>query len=313
MGNINGEPLGFYEEVVKGLSGNSKTLPSKFFYDECGSRLFEQISDLEVYYPTDAELSIMQNHIGEMVDWLGVNCMLIELGSGSSRKSRILLRQTEQLAAYIPIDISEQYLNQTARQLREEYPDLLVKPVCADYTRSFTLPNVPATIEKKVVYFPGSTIGNFEPDRAEHFLQRIAAWVGQNGGLLIGIDLKKDIGVLQAAYDDPQGITEAFNKNILRRINNELGSDFDLSKFDHQALYNEDEGRVEMHLVSRVDHTVQVADARFDFKEGERIHTENSYKYTIEEFTQLASKSFQLRDKWTDERNYFCVLYLETI
>ncbi|HVF11165.1 MAG TPA: L-histidine N(alpha)-methyltransferase, partial [Abditibacteriaceae bacterium] len=239
----------FREEVLHGLQQPQKELPCKYFYDERGSHLFDQICRLEEYYPTRTELAIMQEHAGAMAQLLGRGCLLIEYGSGSSLKTRVLLDHLAAPAAYVPIDISRAHLMRSAGRLAAAYPGLKVLPVCADYTTDFTLPTCHRPIARKAVYFPGSTIGNFDPTQAQNFLCHIAEICGVGGGLLIGIDLKKDACILEPAYNDARGVTAAFNLNLLRRINRELGADFQLDRFQHYAFYNEELGRIEMHLV----------------------------------------------------------------
>lgn len=302
----------FYSDVIKGLNGNKKNLPSKYFYDEIGSDLFEQICELDEYYPTDSEVSIMQHDIDEITTYLGEHVQLIELGSGSSMKTRQLLDYCRKLDMYVPVDISETFLNETASRLHTDYPNLNIRPLAADYTSPF---NIPAsdTAKKRVVYFPGSTIGNFTPRRAAVFLETVAENLSPGDGLLIGVDLKKEVGVLEAAYNDSKGVTAAFNKNILARINRELGADFDLEQFHHRAFYNAKEGRIEMHLESLSKQAVQINGTQVSFGEGETIHTENSHKYTIEEFEEIAGDQFERKKTWMDKRGYFSVHYFESV
>lgn len=297
------------DEILEGLKTSKKTLPSKYFYDERGSRLFEEICELDEYYPTDAEMHIMESNINEIADKLGSGIELIEFGSGSSTKTRMLLKHLNDLRAYIPVDISEHFLFNEAERLEDEFPNLKIYPVAADYTQPFKLPSdIPSC--RKVVYFPGSTIGNFTPEKAKKFLGKIADLVAPDGGVLIGVDTKKDTGTLEAAYNDRAGITAAFNKNLLIRLNRELNADFDPDKFRHKAIYNERKGRIEMHLVSMETHQVTVAGESIHFKKDETIHTENSYKYSPKEFEKLASKYFKLEKTWTDDEQLFSVHYL---
>ncbi len=303
----------FLADALAGLSKPRKTLPSKYFYDETGSQLFEDICELKEYYPTRTEMAIMERHIDEMVEALGPRCLLIEYGSGSSLKTRILLDHLIDPAGYVPIDISRDFLLQVAETIAHDYPDLVVKPVSADYTRSFSLPVFNPPPRRRIVYFPGSTIGNFEPGGALAFLRHVAEVCGEGGGLLIGVDLKKEVSVMEAAYDDARGVTAAFNKNILVRLNEELGASFDLDAFEHLARYNSEEGRVEMHLVSTQAQTAELAGRRITFEAGETIHTENSYKYAVPQFAELAARAgFEQRAVWTDEADYFSVQYLVT-
>ena len=299
----------FLDEVKAGLAQPQKAIPSKYFYDQRGSALFDQITELDAYYPTRTETAIMERHIGGMAEQIGKSALLVEYGSGSSTKTRILLDHLD-LAAYVPIDISCEHLFRTSDGLAEAYPGLDILPVCADYTSAFALPDVRAA--RTVVYFPGSTIGNFQPDEAEAFLRRIADVCGTGGGLLIGVDLKKDRATLEAAYDDSEGITAEFNLNVLRRINLELGADFDLDAFAHRAVYNAEKGRIEMYLVSRRDQQVLLDGTSVAFQEGETIHTENSYKYSLADFARLAARAgFAVEQVWTDEAERFSVQYLE--
>lgn len=302
----------FFSDVIKGLTSDQKYLPSKYFYDERGSDLFEQICELDEYYPTGSEVSIMNHDIDEITTYLGEHVQLIELGSGSSMKTRQLLDHCRKLDMYVPVDISETFLNETASRLRTDYPELNIRPVAADYTSPF---NIPAsdTAKKRVIYFPGSTIGNFTRRRATAFLVTIAGNLSQGDGLLIGVDLKKEIGVLEAAYNDSKGITADFNKNILARINREFDADFDLEQFQHRAFYNAKEGRIEMHLESLSNQAVQINSTRVLFDEGETIHTENSHKYTVEEFEEIAGDHYARKKTWTDKRGYFSVHYFERV
>lgn len=301
-----------YSDVIKGLMSEQKSLPSKYFYDEAGSDLFEQICELDEYYPTDSEVSIMKHDIDEITTYLGEHVQLIELGSGSSMKTRQLLEHCRKLDMYVPVDISEAFLNETANRLRADYPGLSIHPVAADYTSPFDIP-ASDTVRKRVVYFPGSTIGNFTRRRASAFLETVAENLSPRDGLLIGVDLKKDVGTLEAAYNDSKGITAEFNKNILTRINRELGADFDPEQFRHRAFYNAKEGRIEMHLESLSNQAVQINGTQVVFDVGETIHTENSHKYTIKEFEEVAGDLFKRQKTWTDSRMYFSVHYFERV
>lgn len=300
------------EEILQNLSRQPKSLPSKYFYDKRGSELFEEICALDEYYPTKAEISIVRNNIDEITELLGPGLELIEFGSGSSLKTRLLLDHLEHIEGYIPVDISGDFLEKEAAKLQKEYPDLQIKPLVLDYTRPFELPEDTGS-HHKVIYFPGSTIGNFEPAQAKEFLAKCAGLVGKRGGLLIGVDTKKDPDILEAAYNDSKGITAAFNKNLLERLNREFGANFNPDSFRHQAVYNKSKGRIEMHLVSMHPQTVTVAGKNFTFEEGETIHTENSYKYSPEEFENLASEHFSLKKTWMDENQLFGFYYLESL
>jgi dimethylhistidine N-methyltransferase len=306
------ETLDFRRQVLRGLRRTPKELPCKFFYDERGSRLFDAICDLEEYYLTRTELAIMRRHAADMADRLGPDCLLVEYGSGSSVKTRLLLDRLRRPAGYVPVDISREHLLRSASALAASYPGLQVLPVCADFTADFTLPHPARPPARRVAYFPGSTIGNFRPTAAVKLLQRMAAQVGPGGGLLIGYDLRKSRTVLEPAYDDRAGVTRDFNLNLLARINRELGGDFDLARFRHRAFYNGRFGRVEMHLVSDREQTVHVGGVEFHFAEGESVRTECSYKYTAAGFGRLAARAgFRAAVAWTDERHWFCVQYLE--
>jgi len=297
------------DEVLNGLSQPRKYLPSKYFYDERGSKLFEQITQLEEYYPTRTEMAILRGNLDEISKQIGPDAMLVELGSGSSKKTRLLLDKLS-LKAYIPVDISENYLLKVVNQLRMDYPRISIIPVFADYTSYFNLPDLGKDYRKQVLFFPGSTIGNFDPDRARSFMQTIASLTDQDSGMLIGVDLKKDKTALEAAYNDAKGITAKFNKNILVRLNRELDANFDVDTFEHRAFYNEEKGRVEMHLVSAEDQQVRIDGQNIHMKKGESIHTENSYKYSLEEFKSLISDWYSVQQIWTDEKHYFSLQYL---
>jgi len=295
-------------EVLDGLRGEPKQLPCKLFYDERGSRLFDGITRLPEYYPTRVEVGILRSNAAEMAERLGRRCLLVELGSGSSVKTRILLDELVEPAAYVPVDISEEHLVASAERLRTRYPDLEVLPVSADYTREIEIPPTSLEAERRAVFFPGSTIGNFHRHEAVEFLRRIAELLAGDGALLVGVDLKKDPEILHRAYDDAQGLTARFNLNVLSRLNRELRADFDPARFRHRAVWNEAEGRVEMHLDSLADQVVRVSGAKIRFREGESIWTESSYKYTLDEFRSLAAGSgFAPGRVWTDEEGLFSV------
>jgi dimethylhistidine N-methyltransferase len=300
-----------HADVVAGLSAHPKTLPCKYFYDEEGCRLFDRICDVPEYYPTRTELGIMRAHAREMVSLFGPDPQLVELGSGSSLKTRLLLNQLPHLGGYIPVDISRDYLRRSREELAREYPRLNVTPVCTDYSLPFSLPREARRGARTIVYFPGSTLGNLRPSEARAFLARMSNLAGPSGGMLIGVDLKKDVATLEAAYNDAEGVTAAFNLNLLDRINRELGADFDVSRFAHRSVYNAEHGRIEMHLVSRAAQSVHIGDRVFDFESDESITTEYSYKYSLDDFRALAAASgWTMRRTWTDERNWFGVMYL---
>lgn len=298
----------FLDDVLLGLARPQKSLPTKYFYDAHGCELFERICELPEYYPTRTELAIMRDRIGEMVKFLGPDCQLIEFGSGSSKKTRILIEHL-QPPLYVPIDIAGTAMRSAAAALAGLFPWLNITGVCADYTRPLQLPEfVGVPIRRKAVYFPGSTIGNFTPHEAIAFLQLTRRMVGTGGVLLIGVDLKKDKGLLDAAYDDSAGVTAAFNLNLLERINRELGGDFQLQRFRHKAFYDENKGWIEMHIESLTSQFVHVAGERFRFSPGETIHTEISCKYSVEEFQAVARRAgFETAQTWVDGDNLFSV------
>lgn len=301
----------FSADVLQGLRATPKQLPSKYFYDDRGSQLFEQICDQDEYYPTRTELSIMQKHAPEMAARAGPRCLLIEYGSGSSIKTKLLLDALQDPVAYVPIDISKGQLLASADALTRVYPNLEVLPICADYTSDFELPEPVRPVSRRVAYFSGSTIGNFDWEQAKRFLHQIAK-VCRGGGLLIGVDLQKDFNILHRAYNDAQGVTAQFNKHILERINQELGANFQVENFAHYAFYNPGQQRIEIHLVSLCEQTVQLGDEHIEFRRGESIWTEHSYKYTLEGFARLAaSANFTVDQVWTDARSFFSVQYLK--
>ncbi|MGB5925278.1 MAG: L-histidine N(alpha)-methyltransferase [Dehalococcoidia bacterium] len=303
----------FLAEVLIGLRKPQKELPSKYFYDERGSQLFERICGLKEYYITRTEASIMQAHIEEMVELIGPRVLVIEHGCGNCEKVRLLMDRLHDPVAFVPIDISQDQLLQVAKELDSIYPQLQVLPVCADYTSSFELPVPKRESKRTVVYFPGSTIGNFDPIPAKHFLEHIASLCGSGGALLIGVDLKKDPAVLHSAYNDSEGVTAAFNLNLLARINRELDCDFQPDGFEHYAFYNPRESRVEMHLISKKGQVVHIDGQTISFAKGESIWTENSYKYNLDEFEQMAAAAgFRVERVWVDERQWFSVQYLTT-
>ena len=298
-------------EVLRGLFSPQKQLPCKLFYDDHGSQLFEEITTLDEYYPTRAELRIMRSAAPEIAARLGPDCLLVEYGSGSSLKTRILLDHLDRPAGYVPIDISRELLQQSAAALSASYEGLKVLPLCADYTGRLELPQPLPACARRVAYYPGSTIGNFVPEDARSFLAGIADVCGGEGGLLIGVDLKKDPLMLHRAYNDVLGITAAFNLNILTRLNRELGANFRLENFRHYAFYNPVFARVEMHLVSLIEQVVRVQNVNIHFDVGESIWTEASYKYTPQEFAALAATAgWRVEQIWTDDRALFSVQYL---
>lgn len=304
------ETADFQEEVINGLNLNPRFVAPKFFYDEKGSKLFDEICMAPEYYVTRTEIKILEDNLDEISAYIKDGCLLIEPGSGSSQKVRTLLNASEP-HAYLPMDISADYLRCVAEDLAQEYPWLEIHAVCVDYTAPIHIPELPHQ-PHRVAFFPGSSIGNFEPDDAVQFLSNIANLVNNGGGLLIGVDLKKDNQILNNAYNDSEGSNAAFNLNLLDRANSELGANFNLDTFTHKAFYNDDKSRIEMHLISDIDQQVRVSGQQFEFKRGQGIHTENSYKYTIEEFQSLARKAgFTPLKYWTDPQSLFSVHYFE--
>ena len=299
-------------DVVEGLSRNRKTLPSKYFYDERGSKLFDDICELDEYYVTRTESTLMKQQVGDIAAAVGSNALLVEYGSGSSLKTRLLLRNLIAPAGYVPIDISGDYLSQVGHSLQAEFPNIEVMPVVADFTKSFEVPSPTSKESRRVIYFPGSTIGNFRREDAMALLVGMAENAGADGGVLIGVDLDKDRDVLRAAYNDSQGVTAEFNLNILKRINDELGGSFDLRKFKHEAVFNDGRSCIEMHLISTQRQTVNVCKYSFEFEENESVLTEYSHKYTIDAFGEMANEAgLNVKNVWTDANNMFAVMYLE--
>ena len=297
---------GFRRDVIAGLSLPQKAVPPKYFYDARGSRLFEAICRLKEYYPTRSELALTRRHLAAIARFAGSGCELIEYGSGASVKTRLLLRRLRPVR-YVPVDISESALRAAAGRLGCEFPWLEVAAVAGDFSRPLKLPPALGR-SRRVVYFPGSTIGNLTPDEAQAFLRRTRRQVGAGGAMLVGVDLKKDARVLHAAYNDAKGVTAAFNLNLLARINRELRGDFNLRRFRHYAFYNVALGRIEMHLVSLAPQRVKIGAHRFAFEAGESIHTENSYKYSIDGFRELAKDAgFRAREVWLDPEGRFAL------
>ena len=304
----------FLRDVIAGLGSRPKRLPCKYFYDRRGSELFDRICQLDEYYLTRAELALMDRFAPEMGAQVGPGAMLVEFGSGSSVKTRYLLDSLPDPVAYVPVDISGEHLQQTARELARDYPRIEILPVCADFTRDFALPHSQRPASHSAVYFPGSTIGNLMAEEAVALLDRIARVCGTGGGLLIGIDLKKDVSILEAAYNDGLGVTAEFNMNLLRRINRELDADFDVDQFFHRACYNAEMGRVEMYLVSRRAQVVKCGGKTINFDPDETICTEYSHKYTVDEFAVVAAAAgLTLRREWTAARREFAVLHLAVL
>lgn len=298
------------DEVIAGLKQPEKTISPKFFYDERGSQLFEAITELPEYYPTGTELGILRDNVAEIAGLVGPQASLIEFGSGSSLKTRVLLENLEQLAAYVPVDISAEPLLEASGKIREEFPRLDVRPVVADFTKPFTLPEPAVMPLRNIVYFPGSTIGNFTHDAAHELLEVMHEEAGEDGALLIGVDLQKDPEIIERAYNDSQGVTAAFNLNVLRRLNREFGADFRLDAFSHSAEYNRREGRVELRLVNAEEQDVTIGDEEITIEADEAILTEYSHKYTMDGFAAMAARAgFAVQKVWTDADELFSVQY----
>jgi dimethylhistidine N-methyltransferase len=290
----------FAADILTGLTAKPKRLPPKYFYDAVGSALFDRITQLPEYYPTRCELALLRDNAPSIASLFPPNCALIEFGAGSSKKARILLGVAATVEAYIPVDISGDFLQQDTAQLRRDFPRLAVHPLVADFTQAFEIPGAVAMLPR-VGFFPGSTIGNFEQHEAAKFLRHAGDMLGIGAVLVIGVDLVKDTKILCPAYNDAEGVTAKFNLNLLARINRELGADFDLTTFEHHAFYNCEQGRIEMHLASTRRQKVKVAGTAINFRAGETIHTENSYKYTVASFEALAHGSGWTPLKaWTD-------------
>ena len=301
----------FLQEVLEGLSESPKTLPCKYFYDQRGSMLFDEICELDEYYLTRTESQIMQDRLDEMVESIGDQCVMIEFGSGSSTKTRMLLEHLKPGSWYVPIDISGEHLRITAAQLAEDFPELVIHPIAADFTQLDELPDdIPADL-RRAVYFPGSTIGNFPPEDAAQLLHLMRTLARPSGAVLIGVDLAKSTEVLIPAYNDSEGVTAAFNLNLLERINRELDCSIPIEAFRHEARFNPEHSRMEMHLVIERDLEIVIGDRAVAFESGESIHTENSYKYSHTRFREIAAQAgWQIQDCWTDEDDLFSVQFL---
>jgi len=297
-------------EIVTGLSAPQKTISPKYFYDETGSQLFEAITALPEYYLTDTELDIMERHVDEMADLVGKEASLIEFGSGSSMKTRLLLEHLHAPAVYVPVDISEELLLSSQRRLKKDFPDIEVLPVVADFTHEFDLPEPRTMPRRNIVYFPGSTIGNFEYEDAIELLRVMHHEAGSDGALLIGVDLQKDPAIIDAAYNDSAGLTARFNLNMLVHLNSEFGADFDVGAFSHRATYKPGEGRVVIELVSAREQVVTLGGTRIPFAKHETIITEYSHKYTLDGFAAMAGAAgFRVERTWIDSRRWFSVQY----
>jgi len=301
----------FRRDVTAGLAAMPKSVPAKYFYDAEGSRLFEAICELPDYYPTRTEIALLRSTAPEIARHIRPGAALVEFGSGASIKTRLLLDAAPQLGAYVPIDISETALSQAVKAIATDYPALKVSPITGDFTKPLTLPE--AIRARPIVgFFPGSTIGNFTPAQAAPLLARARTLLGERASFLVSADLVKPIQTLLAAYNDPQGVTAAFNKNLLVRINRELGGDFDLDSFDHRAVWNEEDSRIEMHLVSRQTQQVGIGDDIFDLAEGETIHTENSYKFTPSMIADIAARGgWRVETAWVSDAQPFATFLLK--
>lgn len=301
----------FRLDVLDGLRRTQKTLPCRWLYDDRGSELFEEITALPEYYPTRTETMILRENASEIAEFCGTRAVLIEYGAGAGVKTEIVLGALSSPALYVPIDIAGDFLVASASRIESRFPYIEIRPVVADFTQDFDLPQDLPKLPPRVGFFPGSTVGNLDPDEVVAFLKRVRAHVGPAGKAVIGVDLKKDVGVLLRAYDDAQGVTAAFNMNLLQRINAELGGDFALENFAHEARWNEGESAVEMHLVSQADQTVTIGDDAIAFRSGETIHTENSRKYGVEQFGVLAAQAgWTVSRNWTDPEGLFAVIGL---
>ncbi|MBA3563542.1 MAG: L-histidine N(alpha)-methyltransferase [Gammaproteobacteria bacterium] len=298
-------------EILRGLAATPKRISPKYFYDERGSQLFDAITELPEYYPTRTELAIMRENVGEIARLVGPEASLIEFGSGSSLKTQILLENLVALAAYVPVDISKEHLVAAAERIAALFPDVDVLPVCADFTQPFELPDPKVTPVRNLVYFPGSTIGNFQRPQALALLQSMSRVATEGGALLIGVDLDKDPEIITRAYNDAAGVTAEFNLNMLTHLNREYQADFDIRQFAHRAVYDRQDNRIEMQLVSMKDQTVTIGGRRIRFSKGEHILTEYSHKYTRAEFAALAAEAgFQVECVWTDAEGLFSVQFL---
>jgi dimethylhistidine N-methyltransferase len=301
----------FRTDVTTGLRRVPKEIPPKYFYDERGSALFDRICELPEYYLTRTEVGIMRRFAPEMAEVLGSHCLVVELGSGSSLKTPILLEALQHLVGYVPVDISREHLYASANALGRRLPKLTIEPVWADFTQLFELPKFSRQPKRNVVYFPGSTIGNFTPGEAVELMKNIRQLVGEGGGFLVGVDLRKPAAIVEPAYNDRDGVTSAFNLNLLARINRELDGNFDLATFEHRAFFDEANSRIEMRLISKQCQRVRIGGMTFLFGAGEWIRTEYSHKYSLEAFEQLARQAgFAVRQVWTDEMKLFSVQYL---
>ena len=302
----------FRSDVLNGLKARPRTIPPKYFYDADGSALFDAITATPEYYVTRTELSILERIASDIAQRAGQGAIVIEPGSGSSVKISTLLRALDRPKAYIGSDISKEHLISACRDLAAGHPGLFVGAVCADFTVPLDLSELDIPDGRRLVFFPGSTIGNFEPDQAVQVLKNIRSWLRPGDALLLGADRIKEPAILKAAYDDAEGVTAAFNLNLLKRIARELDSDVDPADFRHRAIWNDDKARIEMHLEAKRDLAFTVSGERFEMREGETIHTENSHKFSVESFTALAGKAdLIVRDTWSDPAEHFTLYWLE--
>lgn len=298
-------------DVMAGLRRQPKSLPSQYLYDALGAQLFEQICELPEYYPTRTEAAIMHDNMAAIAKCIGPDALVIEPGSGDGRKSKLLLAGLAHPAGYMPIDISRTQLIGLANEVSGLFPELEVIPVCADFTDHPNLPQIEFTARRNIVFLPGSTIGNFHPDAAEDLLRQMQELAGTDGGILIGVDLAKSAKILEPAYDDARGISRDFARNYLTRLNRELGADFDLGQFDYEAPYNQSQKRIEMSLISRRDQTVHIGDEQVHFAQGERVLTEHSYKYDLQDLAKMgAGAGLRVVQVWTDAKQLFSVQFL---
>ncbi|MBC7474368.1 MAG: L-histidine N(alpha)-methyltransferase [Candidatus Sericytochromatia bacterium] len=303
----------FKEEVISGLSKKEKTLAPKLFYDKKGSELFEQIVELEEYYIPLIEKKLLMDNIISINEFMGENVSIIEPGSGSCEKVRRILSAHKSIKNYIPIEISGDFLFHAAEKVAKEFPNINIIPICADYLNNFSLPeSLKKESKNKVIFFPGSSIGNYDSNDVIKVLKKFIELTDNQGGLLIGVDLKKDKDVLEKAYNDSKGITAQFNLNLLHRIKNELNVDLDVNNFEHQSIYNQEVGRIEMYIVSKKQQSFMIDNLKISFEKDEKIHTENSYKYTVNEFRDIAlSLGYKKHFYWTDEKEYFSINYFQ--
>ncbi|MGS0535748.1 L-histidine N(alpha)-methyltransferase [Pseudoalteromonas sp. SaAl2] len=305
----------FLNDVLDGLSQQQKSLPCKYFYDDSGAALFEQITTLSEYYVTRTELAILEQYSHDIAKMLPENLSIIEPGCGSGKKVAYLLAHLANVKTFVPFEISKEMLNYSLAHLSPLFPELVISPLLGDFTHSQMVKQLTKDTaldnQTNLVYFPGSTLGNFAPIKAIEIMKNFHHLCGVNGYVLIGIDLVKERQVLLDAYDDKAGVTAQFNKNLLQRINNELNGTFNLSLFNHQSRFNEQHSRIEMHLVSQCEQSVVINNHLFEFAQGESIHTENSHKYTVDSFAQLAAQAnLTLAQTWQDSNNYFALCLL---